>query len=98
MDVFMDGLRDRYCTLRVMGSGTLSVAGPAAGRGAGAVIERFHPIDHLAAALVVREAGGILVDDHGNHTVWPESGGILVASPEHADELYDLWSTARVPR
>ncbi|MFF0343998.1 inositol monophosphatase family protein [Kribbella sp. NPDC004875] len=97
MDVFMDGLRDRYCTLRVMGSGTLTLAGPAAGRGVGAVIERFSPIDHLAAALVVREAGGVLLDDSGAETVWPESGGILAAHPDHARELYDLWSRARRP-
>lgn len=95
MDVFMEGLRDRYCTLRVMGSGTLTLAGPAAGRGAGAVIERFSPIDHLASALVVREAGGVLLDDNGAETVWPESGGILAAHPDHARELYDLWSSAR---
>ncbi|MFI5696954.1 inositol monophosphatase family protein [Kribbella sp. NPDC051586] len=98
MDVFMDGLRDRFCTLRVMGSGTLTLAGPAGGRGAGAVIERFNPIDHLAAALVVREAGGVLLDDRGAENVWPESGGILAARPEHAAELYDLWSAARGPR
>ncbi|WP_432879769.1 inositol monophosphatase family protein [Kribbella sp. CA-245084] len=95
MDLFLDGLRDRFCTLRVMGSGTLTLAGPAAGRGVGAVIERFSPIDHLASALVVREAGGVLLDDNGNETVWPGSGGILAARPEHAQELYKLWSVAR---
>ncbi|MEU8224827.1 inositol monophosphatase [Kribbella sp. NPDC048915] len=95
MDVFVAGLRDSFCTTRVMGSGTLSLAGPAAGRGAGAVIERYSPIDHLAAALVVREAGGVLLDDDGVETVWPESGGILAARPEHAAALYALWSTAR---
>lgn len=95
MELFLDGLRERFCTLRVMGSGTLTLAGPAAGRGVGAVIERFSPIDHLASALVVREAGGVLLDDHGNETVWPESGGILAAHPDHAQELYKLWSVAR---
>jgi fructose-1,6-bisphosphatase/inositol monophosphatase family enzyme len=95
MELFLDGLREQFCTLRVMGSGTLTLAGPAAGRGVGAVIERFSPIDHLAAALVIREAGGVLLDDNGNETVWPGSGGILVARPEHAQELYKLWSVAR---
>ncbi|HEY3560972.1 MAG TPA: inositol monophosphatase family protein [Kribbella sp.] len=98
MDTFVDRLRDRFCTVRVMGSGTLSLAGPAAGRGAGAVIERFSPIDHLAAALVVREAGGVLLDDNGDATVWPDSGGILAARPEHAAELYALWAAARTQR
>lgn len=95
MDAFVDGLRERFCTVRVMGSGTLTLAGPAAGRGAGAVIERFSPIDHLASALVVREAGGVLLDDDGNETVWPASGGILAARPEVAAELYSLWAAAR---
>ncbi|MER7249430.1 inositol monophosphatase family protein [Kribbella sp. NPDC000426] len=95
MELFLDGLRERFCTLRVMGSGTLTLAGPAAGRGVGAVIERFSPIDHLASALVVREAGGVLLDDNGNETVWPDSGGILAADPDHAQELYKLWSVAR---
>ncbi|HZX08361.1 inositol monophosphatase family protein, partial [Kribbella sp.] len=92
---FFDALRDRFCTVRVMGSGTLSLTGPAAGRGAGAVIERFSPIDHLAAALIVREAGGVLLDDAGNDTVWPATGGILAARPEYAAELYAVWSSAR---
>jgi fructose-1,6-bisphosphatase/inositol monophosphatase family enzyme/glycerophosphoryl diester phosphodiesterase len=95
MNEFVDGLRDRFCTVRVMGSGTLTLAGPAAGRGAGAVIERFSPIDHLASALVVREAGGVLLDDNGNETVWPESGGILAAAPPYAAALYDVWAAAR---
>ncbi|GAA1594382.1 MULTISPECIES: inositol monophosphatase family protein [Kribbella] len=95
MYAFFDALRDRFCTVRMMGSGTLSLTGPAAGRGAGAVIDRFSPIDHLAAALIVREAGGVLLDDAGNETVWPAAGGILVARPEYAAELYDVWSTAR---
>ncbi|MGZ0153556.1 inositol monophosphatase family protein [Kribbella sp. WER1] len=95
MYAFFDALRDRFCTARIMGSGTLSLTGPAAGRGAGAVIDRFSPIDHLAAALIVHEAGGVLLDDAGNETVWPVSGGILAARPEYAAELYAVWSTAR---
>jgi fructose-1,6-bisphosphatase/inositol monophosphatase family enzyme/glycerophosphoryl diester phosphodiesterase len=91
---FLGALRDRLCTVRVMGSGTLTLAGPAVGRGAGAVIARFNPLDHLAAALLVREAGGVLLDEDGRETVWPESGGILAARPEHAQELHAVWSTA----
>ncbi|NUP73073.1 MAG: inositol monophosphatase [Sinomonas sp.] len=92
---FAGALKDRFCTLRVMGSGTLTLAGVAGGRGAGGVIERFSPIDHLAAALIVREAGGMVLDDAGDETVWPREGGILVARPEHAAELYSVWTVAR---
>lgn len=95
MDAFGAELADRFCTLRVMGSGTLTLAGVAGGRGAGGVIDRFSPIDHLAATLIVREAGGLVLDDAGDEALWPESGGVLVARPEHAAELYAVWSVAR---
>ena len=57
MQHFLDGLGERHCTSRIMGSGTLSVASVAAGRAAGAMISTFHPEDHLAAVLLCREAG-----------------------------------------
>ncbi|WP_422935102.1 inositol monophosphatase family protein [Sinomonas sp. P47F7] len=95
METFLDRLRERFCTVRIMGSGALALMGPAAGRGVGTVIERFSPIDHLAAALIVREAGGVLLDDDGDETVWPEYGGVLAARREHASELYALWAIAR---
>ncbi|MDQ4504162.1 inositol monophosphatase family protein [Sinomonas sp. ASV322] len=94
LDAFVEGLRGLFCTMRIMGSSTLTLAGVAAGRGAGSVIERFSPIDHLAAVLIVREAGGVLLDDAGNATLWPD-GGILAARPEAAAELYEVWSAAR---
>ncbi|WP_138444139.1 inositol monophosphatase family protein [Sinomonas susongensis] len=95
IDAFTSVLADRYCTLRIMGSGALTLAGVAAGRGAGSVVERFSPIDHLAATLIVREAGGLVLDEHGDETVWPAAGGVLVARPEHAAELYAAWSVSR---
>jgi fructose-1,6-bisphosphatase/inositol monophosphatase family enzyme/glycerophosphoryl diester phosphodiesterase len=93
-EAFLPALTDRFCTLRVMGSGTLALAGVALGRGAGSVIARFSPIDHLAAALLVREAGGTLLDERGRETVWPASGGIMAARPEQAGELYKVWARA----
>lgn len=91
---FLAELSERFCTVRVMGSGTLTLAGVAVGRGAGGVVARFSPIDHLAAALIVREAGGVLLDEEGQPTAWPESGGVLAARPEHAAELHAAWSAA----
>jgi myo-inositol-1(or 4)-monophosphatase len=83
-------LEDRYCTARVMGSGTLSVASVAAGRAAGAVISEFHPEDHLAGSLLCREAGAVVCDRKGLHTAWPERGPFLVGAPGVLDELLAL--------
>lgn len=52
-------LAARHCTLRVPGSGTASLAGPALGRGAAAIVHRYSAIDHAASLLIVREAGGV---------------------------------------
>ncbi len=84
-------LGERFCTLRIMGSGTMSLAGVAAGRGSGAVIGKFGPVDHLAAALIVHEAGGVVLDAAGSPDLFPSSGGILAAAPEAVDALYALW-------
>ena len=85
-------LGKRYCTLRVMGSGTLTVVGVAAGRGVGSVIGRFGAVDHVAAALVVQEAGGVVLDAEGRRTLFPREGGILAAAPEAAEALHELWA------
>lgn len=85
---------DHHATLRIMGSGTLTVAGIALGRGSGAVIAKFNPIDHLAATLIVQEAGGIVLDEDGAVNPFPASGGFLAAAPQVADELYGLWRLA----
>ncbi|RII85560.1 inositol monophosphatase, partial [Clavibacter californiensis] len=88
----LDALAARYCTLRIMGSGTLTVAGIALGHGAGAVIGAFGPVDHLAATLIVREAGGVVLDAEGEDTLFPVSGGVLAArDPETARALHALW-------
>ncbi|MDQ0757359.1 inositol monophosphatase family protein [Arthrobacter sp. B3I4] len=87
-------LSERHCTLRVMGSGTMSVVGIAAGRGAGAVIHHFGPADHLAAALIVQEAGGTVLDAEGRRCCFPASGGVLAAAPHAADALYGLWRSS----
>jgi len=53
-------LAARHCTVRVPGSGTASLAGPALGRGAASVVYRYSAIDHAASLLIVREAGGVV--------------------------------------
>ncbi len=90
----LDSLSENYCTMRIMGSGTLTVVGVSAKRGIGAVIGQFSPIDHLAATLIVHEAGGVVLDEEGNVNLFPNSGGILVATKKASTSLYELWKTA----
>ena len=87
----LDRLGARYCTMRMMGSGTMSLVGVAAGRGVGAVIGTFGPVDHLAAALIVHEAGGVVLDSRGERTLFPVDGGIMAADPSAAATLHALW-------
>ena len=83
---------ERHVTTRIMGSGTLTLAGIAAGWGQAAIIDRFSPVDHLAALLLVREAGGVVWDDKGASVAFPPPGTpILAAHPAVANEAYALW-------
>jgi myo-inositol-1(or 4)-monophosphatase len=93
---FIDSLAEQFCTTRIMGSGTLAVAGVALGHGAGAVISAFGPEDHLAAMLIVKEAGGVVLDETGRDTLFPSVGGIFAARDRHsADAIMDVWRSAR---
>ncbi|SDT17644.1 inositol monophosphatase family protein [Microlunatus soli] len=94
MDGLLAALAERLCTTRVMGSGTLTLAQPSAGRTSGAVIGEFHPEDHLAAALLCQEAGLAVLDESGAQNPFPAAGGIMVARRGVADELYALWTEA----
>ena len=90
----LETLGSRYCTMRIMGSGTMTVVGVAAGRGVGSVIGRFGAVDHLAAALIVQEAGGVVLDSNGQPNTFPSSGGIMAAAPHAAAALYEVWHAA----
>ena len=87
----LDELAKNFCTMRIMGSGTLTLTGVAAGRGVGAVIGHYSPIDHLAAAIIVHEAGGAVWDESGEVNLFPLSGGIMCATRAAAPMLYELW-------
>ncbi|WP_144764353.1 inositol monophosphatase family protein [Curtobacterium sp. 9128] len=92
---FLDALASRSCTLRVQGSGTLTIAQVAAGRGIGGCVSSFDPVDHGAAVLLVHEAGGVVMTESGPVTGFPERGApFLVAHPGAADELYAVWTGA----
>jgi fructose-1,6-bisphosphatase/inositol monophosphatase family enzyme/glycerophosphoryl diester phosphodiesterase len=91
----LDELGAEHSIMRIMGSSTMTVVGIAAGRGAASVIGSFSPIDHLAGTLIVREAGGVVLDSSGRPDAFPAEGGVLVATPGAADQVYDMWSRAR---
>jgi myo-inositol-1(or 4)-monophosphatase/deoxyribonuclease-2 len=87
----LENLADSYCTMRIMGAGTLTLTSIAAGRGIGAIVGHFSPIDHLAAALIVHEAGGVVLDEMGAENLFPNFGGVMVAAPSAAKALYGAW-------
>ncbi len=92
---FLDALADRSCTVRVQGSGTLTIAQVAAGRGIGACVPAFDPVDHGAAVLLVHEAGGVVLTRDGAVEGFPAVGEpFLVAHPGAADELHTVWVRA----
>lgn len=90
----LEELSSRHCTVRIMGSGTMTMVGIAAGRGVGSVIGTFGPVDHLAAMLIVIEAGGVVLDSDGNSTTFPQSGGVMAAAPEAATAVFEVWKRA----
>lgn len=87
----LDALAENYCTMRIMGSATLTVVGVAVARGVGSIIGKFSPIDHLAAVLIVHEAGGAVLDESGVVNLFPIKGGILAATQEASRPLYEIW-------
>lgn len=90
----LEELGRQHSIMRIMGSATMTVVGIAAGRGAGAIIGTFSPIDHLAATLIVLESGGAVLNAAGETDPFPATGGVLVAVPAHAAELHRLWKQA----
>lgn len=93
MSEFLAELGKRYCTMRIMGSGTLTLLGVAANQSVGAVISHFSPIDHLAAVIIVSEAGGVVLNSEGKPDLFPSGGGVLCATKGVADELFEIWSS-----
>ena len=87
-------LAENFCTMRIMGSGTLTLTGVALNRGVGAVIGHYSPIDHLAACIIVHESGGVVLNENGEVDLFPEQGGIMTASPAAAHKLYQIWREA----
>ncbi len=95
MSEFLEELGKRYCTMRIMGSGTLTLLGVAANHCVGAVISNFSPVDHLAAVIIVSEAGGVVLNEQGQSDLFPVDGGVLCATKGVATELFEIWSSLK---
>lgn len=91
MEDFMASLAEHHVTTRIMGSGTLTMTRIAAGAGIGGLVHDFHAIDHLAGVLIASEAGARIVNSDGGDSLFPASGGMLVAAPGAAEKLWPLW-------
>ena len=91
---FLEGLHESYCTMRVMGAGTLTLTAAAANYGIGSVVHRFSPIDHLAAALIAKEAGCIVLNEQGEEDLFPTNSGMLIVHPVASTALFDIWVAA----
>lgn len=92
MTGMLDRLSGELCTTRIMGSSALSLVSVAGGRAAAGVIGEFHAIDVLASVLIAAQAGAVVRGEDGTATLFPASGGILVAAPGVADEMWNAWT------
>ncbi|MCT1458749.1 hypothetical protein M3G03_04205 [Aestuariimicrobium sp. p3-SID1156] len=88
---FMERLGESFCTSRVMGSGTLTMARVASGDAAGGLVHHFHPIDHLAGVLIAHEAGARVLNEDGDDNLFPSGGGMMVCAPGVAEKLWRIW-------
>lgn len=95
MEQLLQRLADSYCSVRIMGSTALSLVSVAAGRATASVIGNYNAIDGLAASFIAERAGAVCRAEDGTNTVFPDSGGILVASPGVVDAMYAAWRPSR---
>ncbi len=81
--------------VRRAGSASLDLAFTAAGTFDGYFELRLGPWDVAAGALLVREAGGVVTDWHGDDRGWLDSGNIVVGPPSIHTVLMDLIEQGR---
>lgn len=95
MEQMFRELSAHLCTSRIMGSSALSVASVGAGRAAAAVLGGYNTWDALAAVVVAREAGALILGRDGlEHDLPPgdgPTGGLLAVAPGVAAELHRAW-------
>jgi fructose-1,6-bisphosphatase/inositol monophosphatase family enzyme len=87
------GLADGGCTVRIMGSSTLSLLQVGLGAAAGCLIGHYSAIDDSAAVLIATEAGAVACGIDGVESVAP-AGGILLAAPDFRDDILAAWQSS----
>lgn len=92
MTTLLERLAADLCTTRIMGSSALSLVSVAAGRAAAGVIGEFNPIDLMAAVFIAAQAGADVRGQDGEPTLFPASGGILVAAPGVTERVWRAWT------
>lgn len=79
-ECFLHEASRAWATLRVPGSGALSLAQVAGMTEGAAVIHEFHLIDHLAGAFIAQQAGAVLLDATGGPASLPLDGPLIIAT------------------
>jgi len=77
----MSFLSEELVTLRIMGSSALTLAHVAAGHAIVGVLGGSNPVDTAAGTLLVREAGGVVVDRSGSNAGLPVAGLVAGSAP-----------------
>ncbi|MGI8695208.1 MAG: inositol monophosphatase family protein [Mycobacteriales bacterium] len=88
-------LSEQGATTRIMGSSALSVASAAIGRGSAAVLGGYNTWDVIAAVLIAREAGAVVLGRNGDAAAAVPhvgDGGLLVSAPAIAPKLWSAWT------
>ncbi|MDQ8031074.1 inositol monophosphatase [Bordetella genomosp. 1] len=99
-DQYMPMLRDAICTargVRRMGAAALDLAWTAAGRYDGYWEMGLAPWDVAAGTLILREAGGVCHDMHGEEP-WPQGGRVVSGNPKVAEALARMIAPHLKPR
>ncbi|MEQ3550450.1 inositol monophosphatase [Pseudonocardia nematodicida] len=82
--------RAAHAGVRVLGSSALAITQVALGHAVAAVLEGCHEWDVAGALCLAAESGAVVLDRDGRAAALPE-GGMLVAAPDVASEMYALW-------
>ncbi|MFI6602091.1 inositol monophosphatase family protein [Nonomuraea sp. NPDC050536] len=93
LSTLMRTLAERQCGTRIMGSTALSLASVAAGRCTAMVTGGYQIWDVLAAALIARESGAVVLSRAGDPWLGGElpADGLVAGGPEVVREVWQAW-------